>query len=120
MQRLEDAGLLGTMPPAPARSVVDRSLAAVVARAADTGTPAPTRSLPRRSAGRPPLESRPAGARLGKVIAGTPGSSRRGLMAVVERVNAGDELVLAELRRNPALLRRLRDYTDRMMIGLSC
>ncbi len=126
MQRLESAGLLGTMPPAPpVPPVVDSSLSTVVPRAADvrSRTSAPTRSLPGRVASRPPLESRPAGAQLGQVRTGTPVRQSRGLqgfLMVTQRLKAGDPVLIEQMRRNPAELRRLRDFADRLMRELSC
>lgn len=121
MQRLDGAGLLGTFAPSTRPAV---NLAALVVRAREAHPdPRPvTRSAtlqPRPPAMRAPLESRPAGAQLGRVVAGGPlDGNARSLPGILGRLNAGDPLVIAALRRDPVTLRRLLLTVDRVLGAL--
>lgn len=121
MQRLEDAGLLGTQAPAARPTPADRSLPALVGRAVvETAAPVTrpqVRSRPQVLSHRPPMESRPAGARLGQVVGGAPVQQARG---IVDRLAAGDPLVLGALRRDPVALRRWSAAIDRALAGARC
>lgn len=114
MQRLEDAGLLGTKTPATRPAPADRSLPAMIGRAV-VETAAPVTRPQVRSL--PPLESRPAGAKLGQVVSGAPGQQARGML---DRIASGDPLVLAALRRDPVTLRQLSVALDRALAGGRC
>ena len=117
MQRVEEYGLHGVRPAAvpvarsvsPSVAAEARELARQMMRSTPARTAAPAVAHP---SARPPLEKRPAGARLGE--RSSPASSGGLLHRLLDR----DPVLFEALRRDSVAAQQVRSFLDRLIASM--